>query len=159
MRRIRICFQKTCKGGSKSRSESCVVTLRRRPRAIVDPNTKIGNVNVIHVLKQVLAKYERNFHVTANTREKYYLETKTASLNGRPLFFASVLRGKEYVSLHLMPLYWEPALARGISAGVKKHMEGKTTFRYTQAPEPSEFRELRKMAGRAFNFYRRKNLL
>lgn len=38
-------------------------------------------------LKMVFAKYEKYLHVNADTREKYYLETRSPSYNGRPLFF------------------------------------------------------------------------
>ena len=44
-------------------------------------------------LKMVFAKYQKRLKVTADTREKYYLETRSPSYNGKPLFFGAVLRG------------------------------------------------------------------
>ena len=109
-------------------------------------------------LKMVFAKYERYLHVSADTREKYYLETRSPSYKGRPLFFGAVIRGRAYVSFHLMPLYWEPSLARGISAELKKRMQGKSCFNFS-GPDAALFRELGKLTARGFALYKRKNLL
>jgi len=57
-----------------------------------------------YALKLLFARYERHLHVSANTREKYYLETKAPSYKGKPLFFGAVIRGRAYVSFHLIPL-------------------------------------------------------
>jgi hypothetical protein len=109
-------------------------------------------------LKMVFAKYEKYLHINADTREKYYLETRSSSFKGRPLFFGAVVRGRAYVSFHLMPLYWEPSLATGISAELKKRMQGKTCFNFT-GPDAVLFRELSKLTSRGFALYKRKNLL
>jgi hypothetical protein len=111
-----------------------------------------------YALKMVFAKYEDQLHVNADTREKYYLETRSPSYNGKPLFFGAAVRGHAYVSFHLMPLYWDPSLAKGISAKLKKRMQGKSCFNFS-APEPTLFRELRKLTSRGFALYKRKNLL
>ena len=109
-------------------------------------------------LKMVFAKYAKYLHVNADTRGKYYLETRSASYNGRPLFFGAVMRGRAYVSFHLMPLYWEPSLVKGISANLRERMQGKTSFNFL-APDAALFRELRRLTARGFALYKRKNLL
>jgi hypothetical protein len=111
-----------------------------------------------HALKMIFAKYEKYLHVNANTREKYYLETQSRSYKGKPLFFAAVIRGRAYVSFHLMPLYWDAALGKGITADLKKTMQGKSCFNFV-APDPVLFRELQKLTARGFALYRKKNLL
>lgn len=111
-----------------------------------------------YALKMVFAKYEKYLQVTADTREKYYLETRSASYKGNPLFFGAVIRGRAYVSFHLMPLYWEPSLAKGISANLEKRMQGKTCFNFV-APDAPLFRELGRLTNRGFALYKRKNLL
>jgi hypothetical protein len=111
-----------------------------------------------YALKMVFAKYERHLHVNADTREKYYLETRSPSYNGKPLFFGAVIRGRAYVSFHLMPLYWEPSLTKGMSANLKKRMQGKSCFNFL-APDAALFRELSKLTSRGFALYKRKNLL
>lgn len=111
-----------------------------------------------YALKRIFAPYESRLHVTANSREKYYLETKSRSYNGRPLFFGAAVLGRSYVSFHLMPLYWDPSLAKGISSELQKRMQGKSCFNFT-APDPALFRELAKLTTRGFALYKRKNLL
>ena len=109
-------------------------------------------------LKQIFKRYEAELNANADTREKYYLQTKAASLNDRPLFFGAVLKGKAHVSFQLAPLYWDPSLAKGMSSKLKEHRQGPTAFNFTE-PEPELFRELAKLASRGFNLYRRRNLL
>jgi hypothetical protein len=111
-----------------------------------------------YALKMIFAKYEKQLHVNADTREKYYLETRSPSYKGKPLFFGAVIRGRAYVSFHLMPLYWEPSLISGISANLKKRMQGKSCFNFL-GPEPALFRELGKLTTKGFALYRKKNLL
>ena len=111
-----------------------------------------------YALKMVFAKYERYLKVTADTREKYYLETRSPSYKGRPLFFGAAIRGRAYVSFHLVPLYWDPSLAKGMSANLRKRMQGKACFNFL-APDAALFRELGKLTARGFALYKRKNLL
>ena len=133
---------------------------RKHTRRATDavPDRANDFAKAFHGLKMVFAKYEKYLHVNADTREKYYLETKSPSYNGKPLFFGAVIRGRAYVSFHLMPLYWEPSLAKGISANLKQRMQGKTCFNFS-APDAPLFRELSKLTGRGFALYKRKNLL
>jgi hypothetical protein len=111
-----------------------------------------------YALKTVFAKYEKHLKVTADTREKYYLETRSPSYKDNPLFFGAVIRGRAYVSFQLMPLYWEPSLAKGISAKLRERLQGKSCFNFV-APDAALFRELGKLTNRGFALYKRKNLL
>ena len=113
---------------------------------------------VFYALKMIFAKYENQLHVNADTREKYYLETRSPSYKGKPLFFGAAIRGRAYVSFHLMPLYWDPSLAKGMSANLRKRMQGKSCFNFL-APDAALFRELGKLTARGFALYKRKNLL
>ena len=129
----------------------------RRASEVV-PDRADDFAKAFYGLKMVFAKYEKYLHVNADTREKYYLETRSPSYQGKPLFFGAVIRGRAYVSFHLMPLYWEASLAQGISANLKKRMQGKTCFKFS-APDAALFRELGKLTSRGFALYKRKNLL
>jgi hypothetical protein len=122
------------------------------------PDRADNFVKTFHALKMIFAKYEKQLQITADTREKYYLETRSRSYKGNPLFFGAVIRGRAYVSFHLMPLYWDPLLAKGVSAGLKQRMHGKSCFNFS-APDPALFRELVRLTSRGFALYKRKNLL
>src|SRR5260370_585810 len=129
---------------------------RSRAREIV-PDRAADFAKAFYALKMGFAKYEKYLHVNGDTREKYYLETRLPSYKGKPLFFGAVVRGRAYVSFHLMPLYWEPSLAKGISAGLKKRMQGKTCFNFF-APHAALFLELGNLTSLDFSLYKRKNL-
>jgi hypothetical protein len=124
----------------------------------VRPDRADDFAKAFYALKMVFAKYEKHLHVTADTREKYYLETRSPSYKGKPLFFGAAIRGRSYVSFHLMPLYWEPSLAKGLSAGLKRRMQGKSCFNFL-APDAALTRELGRLTARGFALYKRKNLL
>src|ERR1700740_1898917 len=129
----------------------------KRAREIV-PDRADDFAKAFYGLKMVFAKYEKYLHVNADTREKYYLETKSASYKGKPLFFGAVISGRAYVSFHLMPLYWDASLAKKLSADLKKKMQGKSCFNFS-GPDPKLFRELAKVTAGGFALYKRKNLL
>jgi hypothetical protein len=132
---------------------------KRAPRASGGvPDRADDFAKAFHGLRMVFAKYEKYLQVSAATREKYYLETRSPSYKGKPLFFGAVLRGRAYVSFHLMPLYWDPSLAKDISAELKKRMQGKSCFNFV-APDAALFRELAGLTSRGFALYKRKNLL
>src|SRR5215470_14359014 len=109
-------------------------------------------------LKQILTPLEKYLHVSADTRARYYLETRSPSYKGKPLFFGAVVSGRAYVSFHLMPLYWDPSLLKKISPALRKRMQGKSCFNFT-APDPDLFRELSKLTAAGLALYHTKNLL
>src|SRR5258707_7108558 len=104
---------------------------KRGPRASGGVQDRADDfAKAFYGLKMVFVKYEKHLKVTADTREKYYLETRSPSYKDNPLFFGAVIRSRAYVSFHLMPLYWEPALAKGISAELRERMQGKSCFHF-----------------------------
>ena len=115
--------------------------------------------NAFFALKHIFLAHEKHLHITADTRGRYYLETRSHSYKGRPLFFGAVISGRTNVGFHLMPLYWDATLRNRVSPKLKKHMEGKSCFNFTEAPDPALQRELIKLTSAGFTLYKRKNLL
>jgi hypothetical protein len=113
---------------------------------------------VFFELKRIFAPHVKYLHVNTDTRSRFYLETRSPSYQGRPLFFGAVVSGKAYVSFHLMPLYWEASLRQKVSPALKKRMQGQSGFNFTER-EPALFRELGKLTAAGLALYRRKNLL
>jgi hypothetical protein len=114
--------------------------------------------HVFFALKRIFAPHLKYLHLNTDTRDRYYLETRSASYQGKPLFFGAVVSGKSYVSFHFMPLYWDPSLAKKISPKLRKHMHGKSCFHFTTG-DPALFRELTRLSAKGLALYRRKNLL
>ncbi len=77
----------------------------------------------------------------------FYLDTPHRMANGKPLFFASVQIGKNYVSFYLMPVYVFPELLDEMSPALRKRMQGKSCFNF-RADEPELFRELQMLTER-----------
>ena len=109
-------------------------------------------------LKRIFAPYTKSLNVNADTRTRFYLETKSGSYKGKPLFFGAAISGRANVSFHLMPLYWDESLTKKLSADLKKKMQGKSCFNFT-APDAKLVRELEKVTAAGFALYKKKNLL
>ena len=114
-------------------------------------------------LKPILSNHSNRLAVKADTPVEYTLVTKRASPfpqhKGHPMYFGSVRLGKAYVSLHLMPLYMDPALTSAISPGLKKRMQGKTCFNFKKHPEPELLAELRQLTAASLKRWRERNWL
>ncbi|MDR3753116.1 MAG: hypothetical protein P4K93_05090 [Terracidiphilus sp.] len=106
-------------------------------------------------LKRVFAGYLSRLAVKKDTATEYSLNTRVPSPfpqhKGHPMWFASVRKGKAYVSFHLMPLYMNPPLLRAVSPRLKKRMQGKTCFNLKAAPEPELLEDLRQLVEAAMN--------
>jgi hypothetical protein len=111
-----------------------------------------------HALRHIFLPHAKYLHVSADTRSRFYLETRYASYRGKPLFFGAVVSGRDDVSFHLMPLYWDASLRKRVSRELKKRMEGQSTFHFSE-PEPVLFRELARLTASGMALYRKKNLL
>ena len=100
-------------------------------------------------LKKILAPYAKSMVVVHDTPENYYLNTtKLHPTNKQPMMFAAVRIGKNYVSFHLMPIYCAPALQASLSPALKKRMQGKACFNFTEVDAPL-FAELTDVTARS----------
>jgi len=104
---------------------------------------------VFAALKPIFEKYAGRLAVQVNEPDQYFLETKTAIRKGQRLQFGGVKIGKAYVSFHLMPIYMNPKLHATISPELKKRMQGKSCFNFTQV-EPEQIAELKRLTAVGF---------
>ena len=95
-------------------------------------------------LKKVLEPFAAKLIVAADTPTYYALETPHVMRNKRRLYFAGIKIGKAYVSYHLLPLYMCPEMQAEISEVLKKRMQGKACFNFSQ-PDEKLFKELGKL--------------
>jgi hypothetical protein len=96
---------------------------------------------VFEKLKSILEPYAKNLTLKMDTSNTYYLDGPYSEKYKKELFFGSAQIKKNYVSFYLMPVYMYPDLLKGISPGLKKHMQGKSCFNFKQV-EPDLFKEL-----------------
>lgn len=104
-------------------------------------------------LKSYLNCYENNLDVIHDTDIHYYLNTKTTESIKKPEFFGAVQIKKSYVSYHLMPIYCFPELLQGISAELKKRMQGKSCFNFSKK-DAALFNELKILTRDCFQKYK-----
>jgi len=113
---------------------------------------------VFAALHQILKPYENQFAVKTDKPGNCYFETRSASLNGRRLFFAGAKIKKNYVSFYLTPLYMFPDLLNRISPGLKKLMQGQSCFNFTNVDQDC-FDELHQLTQSAFQRLKSEALL
>jgi hypothetical protein len=86
-------------------------------------------------LKAILTPYEPRMVVVKDNKTWYYLDTKFKGKNKKPLMFAAVRVGKNYVSFYLMCVYCRPEWIAKMSQALKKRMQGKACFNFTSIDE------------------------
>ena len=108
---------------------------------------------VFAALRQILKPYEGRLKAVHDKPDYYYLETHEPTYKNKRMFFAAVRIGKNYVSYHLMPVYGIPELQKSISPALKKRMQGKACFNFTQVDETC-FKELETLTSSGFQKFK-----
>ncbi|MEP7292565.1 MAG: hypothetical protein ABI835_12340 [Chloroflexota bacterium] len=103
-------------------------------------------------LKPILQDYQAQLNVKTDEPGNYYLNTPFSETYQKYIFFGAVQIRKNYVSFHLMPVYWYPDLLDGISPELKKRMQGKSCFNFTSINEDvlAELAELTRRSAERF---------
>jgi len=109
--------------------------------------------SVFRELRNILREHEANLVPTDDKPGSYSLNTRHQMPNKQPLFFGSVQTRKNYVSYYLMPVYVFPELLEGISAPLKKRMQGKSCFNFTSI-DADTMQELTELTARGAQRYR-----
>ena len=108
---------------------------------------------VFNRLKEMLFDVSEGLVVVTDKPDHYYLDTRHIMKNKKPLFFAAVKTNKRYVSFHLMPVYVFPELLSPISSDLRKRMQGKSCFNFTQLDEEL-FRQLNTLLEQGLKAYK-----
>lgn len=124
---------------------------RKKP---VSPKPSRDFSAVFNALQEILSPYEKRLKVLPYKPGYYCLVTRLAVLKGKPVWFAAIRMGKNYVSYHFMPVYVTPAMQKQIPPELKKRMQGKACFNFA-AVDPQLFRQLAKLTAAGFADYRR----
>ena len=107
-------------------------------------------------LKALLQPYESKLIVVADTEDHYALETPHVMKNKHRVYFAGVKIGKAYVSYHLMPVYALEEVRDVISPELKKRMQGKSCFNFSE-PNEKLFKELARLTKVGFKRFTSKD--
>lgn len=87
-------------------------------------------------LRTILAPYADKLDPKKDDQMELYLDTRCIQKNKKPVFFGAVQAKKSFVSFHLMPVYSQPALLDGVSPALKRRMQGKSCFNFTEIDKP-----------------------
>ncbi len=125
--------------------------LSPKKSALVKPAKELAGV--FAALKDILEPYEKDLHVLPYKPEYYCLVTRLAVRKGKPVWFAAIRMGKNYVSYHFMPVYMNPGMQKRIPPELKKRMQGKACFNFSEV-DPALFRQLSELTATGFEGYR-----
>ena len=112
--------------------------------------------NTFSKLKALLQPYESKLIVVADTEDHYALETPHVMKNKHRVYFSGVKIGKLYVRYHLMPVYALEEVRDEISPELKKRMQGKSCFNFSE-PDEKLFKELARLTKVGFKRFTSKD--
>ena len=109
---------------------------------------------VFAALREMLKRFiGKDLAVQTDKAGNYHLEAPSILHRKKPLYFAGVKTGKNYVSFHLLYLYFNPAATKAIPPVLKKRMQGKACFNFTTVDEDS-FAELGRLIADGLKIYK-----
>ncbi len=104
-------------------------------------------------LKSVMAPFAAKLDTKQDDDQLLYVDTLFIQKNKKPLYFGAVMLKKSCVSYHLMPVYVKPELLNGISDGLKKRIQGKSCFNFSEV-DNALFKELSELTKAGYQSYR-----
>jgi hypothetical protein len=107
---------------------------------------------VFDALQQIFKPYEPSLCLVDNQPDRYYLDTPAMNGAKKGEFFVMVAIKKNYVSVHLMPVYLFPVLLENISEALKKQMQGKSCFNFKKI-DLVLLEELGQLVKKCFEYY------
>ena len=108
----------------------------KKKSAVVSPKAaKTNFAGVFTALRQLLGPFSKEVAVQTDKPGNFHTHIPSILYRGKPLYFAGIRTGKNYVSFHLLPLYYSPELLKGMSAALKKRKQGKACFNFTGVDE------------------------
>src|SRR5258708_7428804 len=113
---------------------------------------------VFTALRKVLEPFLGEIRVQTDKPGNYHTEIPGMFHRGKPLYFAGVRTGKNYVSFHLLPVYFAPELLKGMSPALKKRMPGKACFNFTTVDETC-FAELSRLTATGLKVFKSQKFL
>ena len=109
---------------------------------------------IFDAIRPIFAKYENDCFLIEDAPGKYYLGThELRAKDGYRTWFGGVEIKKNYVSVHLVPVYMHPTLLEGIPDKLRKRMQGKACFNF-KAKEPELIGDLEELVGMSFQQFK-----
>ena len=123
---------------------------------VIDPNKDF--YETFKALKSILIKYEKSLKVLIDKNDNYSMNAGYDKKRKADIYFGAVQIKKNYVSFHLMPVYVNPKLLKGISPDLMKRMQGKSCFNFKKVNK-SLFNELSILTSQGFEYYEKNGMI
>src|SRR5262249_37448639 len=103
-----------------------------RKKRVSKKGAKSDLVSVFAALRQILELLgDGELTVQTDKAGNYHKEIPSILYRGKPLYFAGVRQGKNYVSYYLMSAYYDGDMVKGMLPALKKRKQGKACFNFT----------------------------
>jgi len=126
---------------------------KKKPPATSGKAAKPDLTPVFVALRKLLESNLGYLTVQTDKPGNYHLEVPSILHRKKPLYFAGVRTGKNYVSFHLLYLYFNPAAIKTVAPALKKRMQGKACFNFTTVDEDC-FAELGRLIADGLKIYK-----
>lgn len=97
---------------------------------------------VFDALRATMLPVTKGLDIKHDEPGNLYIDTSHIMKNKKCLWFGGVQTKRNYVSYHLMPVYVNAGLLADISPALKKRMQGKSCFNFTEV-DAALFKELK----------------
>lgn len=142
----------TAKTSSKATSAKAVK--KKSPsRKTASKKAKPDLAAVFVALRKLLESFKGEITTETDEPRNYHTAVPTLVHRGKPLYFAGVKTGKNYVSFHLLPLYYNPDLNKEVPAELKKRKQGMACFNFSSVDD-ARFAELRKLSAQGLKMFK-----
>jgi len=126
----------------------------KKKRALSKKGAKAEFGLVFAALRQMLKRLDDpQLTVQTDKPGNYHTEIPSIIHRGKPLYFAGVRQGKNYVSYYLMAAYYYGDMVKGMSPALKKRKQGKACFNFTVADQEC-FAELSRLTAAGLKKFR-----
>jgi hypothetical protein len=108
---------------------------------------------VFAALRKLLESFKGEVITETDKPNNYHTAMPTLLHRGKPLYFAGVKTGKNYVSYHLLPLYYNPDLNKQVPTELKKRKQGMACFNFASVDD-ARFAELKKLTALGLKMFK-----
>jgi hypothetical protein len=146
---------KTAKKAGTAKPARKSATKKVAPKASkkVSKKDKPDLAVVFAALRKLLESVSSEISIQTDKPDNYHTVFPELTHRGKPLYFAGVKTGKNYVSYHLLPLYYNPDLNKQVPAELKKRKQGMACFNFASVDD-ARFAELRTLSALGLKMFK-----
>ena len=139
---------------ARAKSSAASKSTKKKTSAVRAKAEKPDLAPVFAALREMLKRFVgKDLAVQTDKPGNYHLEAPSILHRKKPLYFAGVRTGKNYVSFHLLYLYFNPVATKAIPPALKKRLQGKACFNFTTVDE-DRFAELGQLIADGLKIYK-----